>query len=173
MATKTIWTRNTIHNEPEKVSGTFPETDPKETDTVSEAPVERVRNRAEKIARFANIFAELPTDTTWAVETTARLKQEIETYAKSKGDAPAIESLSCRGEVLCRVVLDHKSIENAMASSDAILRHQLFSWKGSLTSGAAPKKDNASPTRQLLWLVSSGYRFDGWNVVAESDGPPK
>jgi hypothetical protein len=124
----------------------------------------RATNKKEKIRRFEEIFSSLPGETVWAAAERERIATEIRAWAVVRRGVPEIVSLDCRGNHLCRVVLDYKTGEAALASRRALVNREVFSWRGGMTSTSAPGPSE-SGYLQLLFLLAEGYGFDGHGIV--------
>jgi hypothetical protein len=124
----------------------------------------RPKNRTEKIARLEKIFASLSVSGEWEPVEEKRMRAEISTWASDHGGAPKVVALECRGESLCRLVLDHVTREAALGFRQSAAFGGPYSWDGAAVSvGAGDLVE--SGFGQLLFLIRKGYGFDGREIV--------
>ncbi len=133
------------------------------------ASAPRVQGHREKAARMQEIFDGMPSGSDRDKSTAARIRKDIKTYAENHEQNPNVLELECRGDALCRAILEYSDGDQAARGISALQRKRMFSWQGSIVSTKAPPSDNPSKKRQLLLLLDSKYQFDGWNIIA---GPP-
>lgn len=130
---------------------------------------ERPGTLREKIELLEGVFAALPAGTEWAVAETERLAGEISAWAADHDGSPIAVSLECRGESLCRLLLDHRTREAALAIRRAAGLGGPFSWGGSQTSISAGDLVE-SDFGQLVFLVRKGYALRGGDIVEKGGG---
>jgi hypothetical protein len=130
------------------------------TNTADSGPMQVVGSREEMISRYGDIFSELNPKTPWAEDTGERIKTEIGEFSQKYKGIPRVVFLECRGDVLCRIELDYERAQTVKTIGfNQIIGRKIFAWDGLIVSSAL------SSTRQLMFAVKKGYRFDGWNLV--------
>jgi hypothetical protein len=95
----------------------------------------------------------------WSRETESALEAQISASAVELESAFVIDALECRGDSACRLELSHQSKKTASKAMRQILGKQLFSWTGPMASFGL------SETRQELFLLRNGYRFNGATIA--------
>lgn len=135
--------------------------DPADTPTQHEAVDGQPRPRSQK-QLMEQAFWALDEGGSWSRDTERRLAAQISASAIELDTAFEIDALECCGDSVCRLELSHRSQKTASKAVRQILGKQLFSWTGRMVSFGL------SETRQELFLLRNGYRFDG-RTIAKTD----
>lgn len=120
------------------------------------------QNHYERVARLEAMFDASSKSPEWCSVQEIRIREEVKRFAVVNQGSPIVKSIECRGNVLCRLVLDHVTDERGAANVESMNRGEVFEWDG------GGESVSVASTIQLLFLVKRGKRFNGCDIVEDT-----